>query len=98
MRRKGERPIPQRLDTWSSQHPVAHAIATGSRWFDSWLCQKATPIEKLARKTGMSRARLLAIAMGDRLSRAEADALSIAWAISTNDLIASMPDPAMVID
>jgi hypothetical protein len=44
MRRKGERPLPVYLDTWSETHPVAHAIATSSWRFDAWVAQKTTPI------------------------------------------------------
>jgi hypothetical protein len=32
------------LGTWSDNHPVARAIATGSWWFDAWIAQKTTPI------------------------------------------------------
>lgn len=98
MRRKGERPIPRRLDEWSPAHPVAHAIATGSKWFTAWQVQKCTPVDKLARQTGISPTRLLTIDAGDHVSRAEIDALARAWTISSADLIASMPDPALVRD
>lgn len=98
MRRKGERPIPKLLDVWSDQHPVAHAIRTGSYWFHAWSGQKSTPLATLSRKTGMAQARISAISQGDRISRAELDALAIAWNVSAGDLIASMPDAAMVVD
>jgi hypothetical protein len=78
MRRKGERPVAKLLDSWSPTHPVSRAIATGSTWFQAWAEQKGTPLGKLTRSTGMSQARLLAIDGGDRLSRAELDALAIA--------------------
>lgn len=97
-RRKGERPIPHLLDSWSSDHPVAHAIATGSRWFDAWSMQKSMPRVRLVKQTGIASSRLDAISHGDRVSRAEVDALARAWSISAGDLIASMPDPALVID
>ncbi|WP_157215879.1 hypothetical protein [Flavisphingomonas formosensis] len=98
MRRKGERTIPQQLDLWSPAHPVAHAIATGSAWFHAWQMQKCTPVVQLAKQTGIAAARLAGIAAGDRLSRAEIDALARAWTISAADLIASLPDPALVRD
>ena len=96
MRRKGEKPIPRLLDRWSPAHPVAHAIATGSPWFQAWQMQKCTPTVRLARQTGIAAARLAAIGAGDRLSRAELDALARAWTISAGDLIASLPDPGLV--
>lgn len=98
MRRKGERPLAKRLDSWSPEHPVAHMIATGSGWFDAWIMQKSTPLVRLARQTGISTARLMTIHAGDRVSRAEIDALACAWSISAGDLIASMPDPAPVVE
>ena len=97
-RRKGEKPVIAPLDRWSPDHPVAHMIATGSKWFSAWVAQKATPIFQLARKTGIKPARLMALEMGDYISRAELDAISVAWGVSTGDLIASMPDPSLVID
>ena len=77
---------------------MAHAIATGSYWFSAWMEQKATPIGALAKQTGISAARLLAIDAGDSLSRAELDALARAWAISAGDLIASIGSVASVVD
>ena len=97
-RRKGERPLARPLETWSPQHPVAHTIATGSGWFDAWIMQQSTPLVRLARQTGISAARLMTIQSGDRISRAEIDALARAWRVSAGDLIASMPDPALVVE
>lgn len=97
-RRKGERPLARPLENWSAQHPVARAIATGSRWFDAWIGQQSTPLVRLARQTGISAARLMTIQSGDRISRAEIDALARAWRVSAGDLIASMPDSALVVE
>lgn len=97
MRREGERPVVKLLDSWSSDHPVARAIATGSTWYQVWAEQKCTPITKLVRRTGILPARLMAIDQGDRISRAEIDALAIAWSVSSEDLIASLPDPSRVV-
>lgn len=96
MRRKGEKPLPVRLDAWTADHPVANSIADGSDWFDAWLMQRATPIARLAKQTGISGTRLLTIAAGDQVSQAEVDALARAWSISSADLIASMPDKSVV--
>ncbi|KQN92128.1 hypothetical protein ASE90_05210 [Sphingomonas sp. Leaf67] len=96
MRRKGERPLPVYLDTWSDTHPVARAIATGSWWFDAWVAQKTTPYDALSRLTGIPRPRLDTIARKDRVSLAELDALARAWSISAADLRASVP-PELVV-
>ena len=97
-RRKGERPIPKLLDSWSPEHPVARSIADGSRWFAAWVAQKCTPFQSLSKKTGIETQRRLAIDGGDRVSRAEIDALAIVWNISAGDLIASINKPELVID
>jgi hypothetical protein len=97
-RRKGERSIAVRLDTWSADHPVARSTATGSGWLDAWLAQKATPIGRLSKLTGIAGGRLLTIAQGDRVSRAEIDALARAWSISSNDLMASLPASTPVVE
>lgn len=96
MRRKGERPLPVYLDTWSDAHPVARAIATGSWWFDAWVAQKTTPLDTLSRRTGIPRQRLVTISGRDRVSLAELDALARAWSISAADLRASVP-PELVV-
>lgn len=96
MRRKGERPLPVYLDTWSETHPVARAIATGSWWFDAWVAQKTTPHHALSRLTGIPQRRLDTIARKDRVSLAELDALARAWSISAADLRASVPAELVV--
>ncbi|WP_267395001.1 MULTISPECIES: hypothetical protein [unclassified Sphingomonas] len=96
--RKGERAVAVRLDTWYADHPVADVIASGTPWFDAWLGQKTTPIAMLSKRTGITGARLMTIAAGDRLSRAELDALARAWSISAGDLIASIGGSTVVVD
>lgn len=97
-RRKGERPVIKQLDTWVPSHPVAHAIQTGSYWFDAWLGQKATPIASLSRLTDIPAARLMGIAYGDRISRTELNALARAWMISAADLAASIGEATLIVD
>jgi len=95
--RKGERPVAVPLDRFGAGHPVAHMIATGDRWFEAWLSQKATPVGTLAKTTGIPVGRLHTIAEGGPISRAELDALARAWSVSTGDLVASMPGEALVV-
>lgn len=97
-KRKGERPVPQELDRWAPDHPVANMIRTGTPWFSAWQMQKCVARFRLAKLTGISERRLEAISRGDCLSRAELDALSIAWGVSAGDLVASMPSPHLVVE
>jgi hypothetical protein len=96
--RKGERPLPIHLDRWSPDHPLAAIISSGTHWFSAWLAQKTTPYHRLEALTGIPRRRLATIGEGGQISRAELDALARAWSISSGDLLASMPDPSIVID
>ncbi len=96
--RKGEQPVPRQLDRWSPGHPVARVIASGTRWFDAWVGQKTTHYARLEKLTGIPARRLNTLSEGGSVSRAEVDALARAWCVSTADLIASMPDPSVVID
>lgn len=96
MRRKGERPLPVYMDSWSDDHPVARSIATGSSWFDAWMRQKATPLDRLSRVTGIPQQRLLTLCQRDRVSLAEIDALARAWCVSAGDLKASIPAELIV--
>lgn len=97
-RRKGERPVLRYLDRWSTDHPVAHSIASGTHWYSAWAMQKSNSQSSLARATGIPMARLMAIEDGDVIARSELEALSRAWSVSVNDLIASLPSPELVIE
>lgn len=98
VKRKGEKPAPRYLDRWSDDHPVARSIQTGGYWFQAWVSQKVTPWPTLSKRTGIVTARFDAISHGDVISRAELDALAIAWETSAGDIIASMPSPELVVD
>ena len=97
-RRKGERPIPRRLMTLTPDSPVLRNIADGDHWFYAWLSEACTPFAPLSRLTGIPTRRLSAINAGDRVSRAEIDALACAWSVSSADLISTLPDPALVVE
>jgi hypothetical protein len=98
MRRKGERPLPKRLNVLTPQSPVCRSINEGQSWFDAWRGEECTPLASLSRTTGIPRSRLDAITRGDRVSRAEIDALARAWAVSAADLISTLPDPTLVVE
>lgn len=97
-RRKGERPVPQRLQHWSDDHPVARAIRDGDYWFYAWLAQMATSYVRLTKRTGITVNRLIAINNRDAISRAELDALARAWSISAADLEASIAGATTIVD
>ncbi len=40
--RKGEQPVPYPLDRWTPDHALAQTIASDTRWFETWVGQKAT--------------------------------------------------------
>lgn len=92
-RRKGEQPVPQRLQRWSADHPVANMIRTGDDWFGAWVAQMVTPYHKLSKSTG-----LIAINYGDAISRAELDVLARAWSVSAADLEASIAGATEIVD
>lgn len=98
MRRKGERPLPTRFVTITPTSPVVISIADGDHWFNAWVSQACTTWGQLARATGMPINRFSAIKDGDRLSRAEVDALARAWSVSSADLISTMPNPSLVVE
>lgn len=97
MRRKGEQPVAKRLVRITETSPVVIAIAEGDHWFDAWVAEACTPWGKLARLTGIPGPRFTAIRRGDKISRAEVDALARAWSVSSEDLISTLPDRDLVI-
>lgn len=56
------------------------------------------PWPRLAQVSGIPVNRFGAILAGDRISRAEIDALARAWSVSSADLIGTLPDPDLVIE
>ncbi len=98
MRRKGERRIPITLNVWTERHPVACSIRSGTHWLAAWGAQCGTTWPTLAKRTGMEPRRFVAIEQGDRISRAEVDALAIAWAVSSEDLKASIGDRNEIVE
>lgn len=95
-RRKGEVPLPVYLDSWSASHSVARSVATGAWWFDAWVAQKTTSLDRLARTTGIPRRCLGTLSQRDRVSLAEIDALARAWSVTAADLRASIPSELVV--
>lgn len=98
VRRKGERPVEKVRQPWSDRHPVANRIATGDNWFDAWIAERSTPYVRLSRSTGIPVDRLMDIGGGSLFGRNEAKLLADAWHADVADIVASLPDPSLLID
>ncbi|SCW61327.1 hypothetical protein SAMN02927924_01656 [Sphingobium faniae] len=98
-RHKGERPIDrsQSYMPYGPDHPVALAIATGSRWFDAWHHQSGLPYVKLARLSGIEMDRLFHLSYGYPVRHSELLALAAAYGVQPSDIIASLPDLELLI-
>ena len=98
MRRKGEKPVVKSWPPYGADHPVSRAIATGDGWFGAWTRQAATPLVKLSKASGIDIDHLLAIDGGAHVTRAEIGALASAWRAEVEDVIASLPNPAVLVE
>jgi hypothetical protein len=98
VRHKGAKPFKKSWMPWGDRHPVARMIATGDPWFQAWCFQACTIIPVLARKSGVSAGRLRAIDLGDQLTRSELEAIAAVWGVDPSHVIASLPDPALLIE
>lgn len=99
-RRKGERPIDksQFYRPYDSTHPVAHAIHTGSRWFLAWQFQYGFSDARLVKQTGLAPGRLRQLDQDAPVLQAEVEALATAYGVQPSDIIASLPDPALLVE
>ncbi len=77
--RKGERPVVKVIRPYDARHPVAKRIAEGDHWLDAWLGQMSTPWEKIARKTGITRARIEELNDDAEPTGEELDKLAALW-------------------
>jgi hypothetical protein len=98
-RHKGARPIDhaQFYMPFGPGHPVERAIRTGSRWFDAWQMQHALPYARLTRASGIDLLRLTELSVGYPVKESEVAALATAYGVQPSDIIASLPDPDMLI-
>lgn len=99
-RRKGERAIDraQFYRPYGPGHPVHHMIATGSRWFDAWQFQNSLSNARLARASGLSAERIYYLGHGAPVLRSEVEALAKTYGVQPSDIIASLPDPALLVE
>lgn len=98
-RRKGERPVDksQFYSPYDESHPVARAIRTGSHWFEAWQFQNALPTVRLAKLSGISPDRIAQLTHGAPVLAEEVAALAAVYGAQPADIVASLPDPALLI-
>jgi hypothetical protein len=77
-------------DHWSPSHPVAHAIAGGSRWLDAWIAQKCTPWPQIEKRAGIGASRLGELTFGNGPTEAEVASLASLWNLTVSELRASI--------
>ena len=90
MRRKGEQKLPRAVYRWEPGGAIVGCIARGSHWFDAWLGQCCTPLDRLEKLSGLSRARLDAIRYDIDAEPADIAALARAWRTDSEDVAASI--------
>ncbi|MEO7465591.1 MAG: hypothetical protein ABIV36_01110 [Sphingobium limneticum] len=78
-------------------HPVALGIATGDRWFYAWAFQYSLNGPRLKKLTGITSERATELHHGARVTQAEVEALAKACDVQASDIIASLPDPGLLI-
>lgn len=98
-RRKGERPVDksQFYSPYDESHPVARAIRTGDGWFYAWQAQNALPDVRLTKLTRISPSRIAQLRYGAPVLQAEVNALAAAYGVQPSDIVASLPDPDLLI-
>lgn len=79
-------------------HAIARAMASGTHWFEAWTFQYALYGERLRKMAGIGPARAEALRRGAPITRAELDGLAVACGVQTADVIASLPDPALLVE
>ncbi|QNA85940.1 helix-turn-helix transcriptional regulator [Sphingomonas sp. So64.6b] len=97
MRGTCEQPGPIFRQQLAKDHPVASMMATGDPWLLAWRGQALVRLDQLARDTGIPVVRLFDIERGESITLEEL--ISIARVIHADpaELIASLPDPALLI-
>lgn len=90
--RKGERPLAKDVIDYSSNHPVAGAIADGDHWLDAWLGQMCTPWDAIARRTGISRSRIEELNDDAEPTPDEIDMLAALWRVTPDGLRRSIAE------
>lgn len=72
--------------------PVARMIATGNTWFDAWRCQYVT-----RRKLAIPAGRIEQLRGGAPVLASEIAVLAAHYGVPAQDIIASLPDPDLLV-
>ena len=96
---KGEQPIDhaQFYTPYGPGHPVERAIRTGSRWFEAWQMQYTMPYARLTRATGIDLLRIAELSIGYPITPDEIERLAGAYGVQPSDIIASLPEPELLL-
>lgn len=99
-RRKSERKLPRDhfYQPYGPGHPVEQSIARGTQWFAAWTFQYSLPRQRLKKMTGIQPDRADQLERGASITLAEVRALATACGNQPDDVIASLPDPALLKD
>lgn len=84
-------------EPYSARHPVALAIATGDRWFYAWAFQYSLNGPRLKKLTGIMPDRATELHHGAPVRLEEVEALAKACDVQPSDIIASLPDPELLL-
>ena len=90
--RKGERPVVKKLRAYDADHPVAKCIAGGDPWMRAWITQMCTSWPMIAKKTGISPARIGELDKGADPVADEVEKLAVLWWVTPDGLRRSIID------
>lgn len=85
-------------EPYGPAHPLARTIGEGTPWFTAWVFQYALNYPRLKKATGICPDRANALERGAPITRPELEALAKACGVQPSDVIASMPDPASMME
>ena len=85
-------------EPYDDRHPVARAIRTGTPWFGAWQFQCCQPTPRLARHTRIPVERINELERGAPITRAEFELLAEVYCVYPADIIASVPDTALMVE
>lgn len=97
-RHRWKKPPGWMYEPYGPGHAVARAIGTGSQWFHAWIGQYCLPLPRLKKKAGIGPERARELFEGAPITMAEVEALALACDVQPSDIIASLPDPGLLIE
>lgn len=95
-RNRWKKPAGWMYEPYGVDHAVARSIATGTQWFHAWIGQYCLPFPRL-KKAGITPARAGELSRGAQITMAEVELLAAACGVEPSDIIASLPDPRLLV-